>query len=123
MLRHVAKAALLISMASMLVLPAAGCGSKKSKGGGVKGAAAKDAGQKTGGTATGDKAKAKEQMGDTYEGVKCDSTTEGLGWCDSETEIAFCSGGGWYLLDCTGVGGDFCGDDGATVDCYVPADF
>ena len=35
------------------------------------------------------------------------------------TTIIFCSGGEWWALDCQGIGGDFCGDDGETVDCYA----
>ena len=62
-------------------------------------------------------------MGASYEDVTCDSSTEGLAWCDSDTEIAFCASGTWWLLDCSGVGGDFCGDDGETVDCYAADEF
>lgn len=99
-------------------------GGSKTKGGGAKGSAAKDAGQKGGGNVSMDKSKG-TQMGDTYEGVTCDSSTEGLAWCDDDVDIAFCSAGTWWLLDCSqpAIGGDFCGDDGTTVDCYASDEF
>jgi hypothetical protein len=103
---------------------ACGGGGSKTKGGGVKGTAAKTSGQKAGGTAEGDKSKG-TSMGESYEGVTCDASTEGLAWCDSVTDIAFCAGGTWFLLDCShpDIGGDFCGDDGETIDCYAADEF
>ncbi len=102
-----------------LTLAACG-GSKAAKGGGQKGTAAKDSGQKAGGTAETDKSKGTMQ-GETYEGVECTTDTEGLAWCDSDTEIAFCSGGQWWLLDCShpDIGGDYCAESDDTVDCYA----
>jgi hypothetical protein len=99
-------------------------GGSKTKGGGAKGSAAKDAGQKGGNNVKMDKSMG-TQMGETYEGVTCDSSTEGLAWCDDDVNIAFCSGGAWWLLDCSqpAIGGDFCGDDGSTVDCYASDEF
>lgn len=95
----------------------AACGSKEvKKGGGAKGSAAKEGDQKTGSEAKKEKGKA-SQMGEDYDGVTCDSSTEGLGWCEDDFAIAFCSSGSWYILDCAEIGG-FCGDDGETIDCY-----
>ena len=111
-------------MVAIASAAACGGGGKAQKGGGAKGSAAKDSGQKGGGNVSMDKSKGSQQ-GETYEGVTCDASTEGLAWCDSETEIAFCSDGVWWLLDCShpDIGGDFCGDDGTTVDCYAADEF
>src|SRR4051812_46954653 len=108
----------LVVLAILGALAACGGGSKPAKRGGTKGSAATDSGQKAGGMASADKSKGTD-MGASYDGVTCDSSTEGLAWCDSDTNIAFCSGGEWWILDCShpDIGGDFCGDDGSTVDC------
>lgn len=121
MLRTITKS---LAVLSVLALLAPACSSKsgKTKGGGEKGAAAATANQKAGGTAKGDQSKA-DDKGVTYEEVTCDDSHDGLGWCDSETEIIFCAAGHFYALDCSTIGGDFCGDDGATIDCYAAADF
>jgi hypothetical protein len=113
---------LALAIPATAVLDGCGSSAKKQKGGGAKGDAAKSANQKIGGTASGDTSAAKDQ-GATYELVTCDSSDDGLGWCDSDTEAVFCSGGHFYVLDCTTISGDFCGDDGATIDCYASADF
>lgn len=112
------------SFVMCLVAAACGGGGTKAKGGGAKGSAAQGAGQKGGGTAQSDHSMGND-MGATYEGVTCDASTDGLAWCDSDTEIAFCAGGEWWLLDCSApaIGGDFCGDDGETVDCYAASEF
>ena len=112
------------SLVICLVAAAACTNSSKAKGGGAKGADAQSAHQKVGGSANGDHGKGTDQ-GSTYLGITCDSSTDGLAWCDSDTEIAVCSGGEWWLLDCSSetIGGDFCGDDGETVDCYLATDF
>ena len=94
------------------------------KGGGAKGAAAKDSGQRVGGHATHDRARGTDH-GASYEDLTCAGELEGLAWCDSATELAFCSGGEWYVLDCShpDIDGDFCGEVGTTVDCYATAEF
>ena len=99
-------------------------GSHAKKGGGSKGASAKGSGQHVGGHATADRSKG-VQRGSSYEDLGCDAEDEGLAWCDSETELAFCAGGEWWVLDCShpDIDGDFCGDVGNTVDCYATADF
>ena len=89
----------------------------KKKKGGKKGPAAKK--QKAGEnlTTTGSK-----QAGETYLGVTCDASMEGAAWCDTETEVAFCSGGVWYLMDCSALDElAWCGYDEAydVVDCFV----
>jgi hypothetical protein len=96
--------------------------SSKVKGGGARGADAQSAGQKVGGTASGDTSMAMDN-GASYEEVTCDSSDDGVGWCDSDTNLVFCSSGHFYLLDCSQIGGDFCGEDGTTIDCYAAADF
>ena len=104
--------------------PAAqGPSGKAEKGGGQKGAAAKGSGQHVGGHATADRSKGADK-GATYEDLTCDAGLDGLAWCDSAAEIAFCSGGEWWILDCThpDIDGDFCADNGATVDCYAEAE-
>ena len=108
----------------LFLVAAAGCGSKAQKGGGAKGAAAQSSGQKAGGNSESDHTKGTDS-GSTYEGVLCDSSTEGLAWCDSDTNLAVCAAGEWWVLDCSSelIGGDFCGDDGTTVDCYAASEF
>jgi len=105
----------------------AACGSSNSgsgmtKGGGAQGSAAQDAMQTVGSTASSDTTDATDD-GASYESVTCDDSAEGVAWCDSDTEIVFCSGGSFYSLDCTSISGDFCGNDGTTIDCYADSDF
>jgi len=113
------------SMIVILIAIAACGGNKaKAKGGGTKGTAATSSGQKAGGNAETGKSKGTGK-GATYEGVTCEQATEGLAWCDSETELAFCAGGAWYLLDCShpDIGGDFCGEAEDTIDCFAADEF
>jgi len=94
------------------------------KAGGAKGVAAKDSGQRVGGHAVHDRAKGADH-GATYDDLTCGADLEGLAWCDSATELAFCSSGEWWVLDCAhpDIDGDFCGEVGTTVDCYATAEF
>ncbi len=98
-------------------------GGHAEKGGGSKGAAAKESHQRVGGHASHDRARGAER-GASYEDVGCDEALEGLAWCDSAAELAFCTGGEWWVLDCThpDIDGDFCGDSGDTVDCYAASE-
>jgi hypothetical protein len=105
-------------IAIALALAACGTSNTPSKGSSAKGADAKGAGQKTGSTATSDKSMASSD-GASYESVTCDDTEEGVAWCDDDTHVVFCSGGAWYSLDCSAIGGDFCAESDDTVDCYV----
>ena len=57
--------------------------------------------------------------GASYESVTCDSSEEGVAWCDDDTHIVVCSGGEFWSLDCGAIGGDFCAEVDDTVDCYV----
>lgn len=95
-------------------------GTKAQRGGGQKGAAAKEAGQHVGGHAVNDRSHG-EDRGATYAGLTCDEALEGVSWCDSETELAFCAAGEWWLLDCShpDIDGDVCAEAGATTDCYA----
>jgi hypothetical protein len=101
-----------------------GGSAKPSKGGGEKGADAASAGQQSGGNASAAKDSAAAQ-GQESEGVVCDASLEGVGWCADDANILFCSGDTWWLLDCTTVEADaFCGYDleEEIVDCYVIVD-
>lgn len=110
---------------SLLVALSACGGGAKTKGGGDKGAAAaKASNQKSGGNAQGKQSSATSQGSDSG-GVACDGELDGVAWCNSDTEIIFCSGGSWYLLDCEAFEvGAFCGldVDALEVDCYVEAE-
>src|SRR5262245_55409200 len=75
-------------------------GGTKTKGAGVKGAAAaKSSDQKSGGNAKATMGSATNQ-GATAHDATCDADLDGVGWCDSDSEIIFCASGSWYLLDC-----------------------
>jgi hypothetical protein len=118
---NVSRMFVVVAMTALTAMAACGGGGGgKAKGGGSKGAGAESAHQKGGGNAQSDKTKG-SSMGETYEGVTCDASTDGLAWCDTDTEIAFCSGGEWWLLDCASpeIGGDVCAEDGLTIDCYA----
>ena len=112
--------ALALVTALSLACGAPAAAGAKTKGGGEKGSAAKDAGQKTGGTASG-KTDQATNSGADVDGITCDDSLEGVAWCESDTEIIFCTGGSWYLLDCVAFDETaFCGiDEAATVDCYA----
>jgi hypothetical protein len=101
-----------------LVLAACGTSSQPTKNSSAKGSGAKAAGQKAGGTAESNKSMATSD-GAEYEDVTCDDSEEGVAWCDSDTTVIFCTGGTWYALDCSAVGGDFCAELDDTVDCYA----
>jgi hypothetical protein len=100
-----------------LVALAACSDNKPTKGGGDKGMKAKDDGQMAGGSAKG-KMSMGTDKGSSYDSLTCDDSAEGVAWCDDDYDIVFCSGGEWWLLDCTAAGYGYCGDDGETVDCY-----
>ncbi len=91
------------------------------KGGGQTGEAASSSGQKGGSRSTGSQSLATSQGSET-EGLVCDASTDGIAWCDDDTNILFCADGAWWLLDCGAVeAGAFCGydEDLNIVDCYV----
>jgi hypothetical protein len=141
MIMKAIESSLALFFAGFLVV-AAGCSTSDNKpagaatntkadsgGGGTKGtgkgssaktaAAAKTEKQKAGGKAEGAQSKA-QSKGDTYEEITCDAETEDLGFCGDETQIVFCNGGTWYVLDCSAAAeGAFCGEEGDVVDCYV----
>jgi hypothetical protein len=115
------KLVLVLVLASLGGLTACG-GSARTKGGGAKNpAAAKDAKEKAGSKATSAKSSA-EDKGPTYEAVACDGSFEGVGFCSSDSEVIFCSGGQWWALDCGKLeSGAVCALDLSTVsvDCYT----
>lgn len=97
---------------------------KPAKGGGQKGAEAAEAGQKSGDNATASKESAAAQ-GTESDGVVCDASLEGVGWCADDASIVFCSADSWWLLDCTAYDPEaFCAYDLdlEIVDCYVFVD-
>jgi hypothetical protein len=100
-----------------------GGGSHAHKSSPKKGSEARDSGQHVGGHATHDRSRGNDR-GASYEDLTCDQSDEGLAWCDSDTELVFCSGGEWWSLDCAhpDINGDFCGDEGTTVDCFATAE-
>ncbi len=117
----------MLRLSLFLVVVVAACSSSsgsKTKGGGATGASAMSSGQKAGGNAVADHSKGTDD-GAAYDGITCDASTEGLAWCDSDTNLAVCAGGEWWVLDCSSaeIGGDFCGDDGQTIDCYANDEF
>jgi len=101
----------------------AACGGAKgpSKGSTAKtAAAAKESSAKAGSQATANTSKA-TMSGTGRDGVTCDASIEGVGFCASDAEIVFCSGGNWWVLDCSAIDPDaFCGtDETGLVDCWV----
>jgi hypothetical protein len=93
-------------------------GNKPTKGSSQTGSAARTAGQKTGGTAQGNESMATND-GVTYQELTCDDSFDGVAWCNDDQTIVFCSAGTWWALDCAQIGGDACGEDAETVDCYA----
>ena len=105
--------------AATLALPA--CKSGAQKAGGTTGSTAKSKGQQGGAQATGSRDQASDQ-GAERDGLVCDESSDGVGWCESDSEVVFCAEGSWWLLDCAVVEeGAYCGYDDAAneVDCYV----
>lgn len=99
---------------------------KRTKGGGQDSAKAAGIGnQKLSATS---KAKDKKDDAKKKDGkvddVACEAANEGLAFCDSDTNLVFCMGGGWWELDCgKAVAGSLCGYDAETfeVDCWEAA--
>lgn len=105
-----------------LALIAVACNKEEpDKAGGRTGSAAANSGQKSGSEATSNRS-ASNSQGSDADGVACDASVDGVGWCVSDEEILFCSEGEWWLLDCTAIEeAAFCGYDEEVdeVDCYV----
>lgn len=94
---------------------------KPAKGGGEKGQGASASGQKGGSTATANTGSAQDQ-GAEAEGLACDASIDGLGWCADESTVLFCSANTWWLLSCPAIEPEaFCGYDVDlnVVDCFV----
>lgn len=110
----------LAALALVSALAACGGGDDggKKKGSGKKGRDAVNNGQTTGGTAQSGAGSA-QGAGQDFDGVPCDAEAEGIAWCASDTEVVFCSGGEWYILDCWDIGADYCAEDDFSVDCYL----
>jgi hypothetical protein len=105
------------SLALACAFVACSSDSQPQKGTTLRGSDAQDSGQAVGGTTRSNQRYA-ANYGSYYEGVYCDYTDEGLAWCDDDYTIVYCDAGEWWALDCSEVGGYYCGDDGYTVDCY-----
>lgn len=87
---------------------------------GSKATSASGAKEKAGSKATAATDKA-TMSGDTRDGVTCDTTIDGVGFCATDAQIVFCSGGNWWVLNCTAIDPKaFCGTDTAgVIDCWV----
>jgi hypothetical protein len=99
-----------------------GAGGAGVKGGGQKGTAAVSSKQHGGSTAQTQKSSAMSQ-GSNVQGIVCDASLEGVGWCVDDLDIVFCSAGTWWILDCSQwADGAFCGyyADANIVDCFAP---
>lgn len=113
-------------IACVLLLGACGPAPAMNRDGGASaqrggGARQPMAAQQSGSTARGAQGSAASQGTDSN-GVACESALEGAGVCANETQVLFCAGGTWWLLDCAQLAsGGFCGYDSATlaVDCYT----
>jgi hypothetical protein len=113
-----------VSVVSIVALAVAACSSPavKKRGGSTGAQAAKSASQKTGSRATGGKSQGTSK-GSSEDGVACDATTAGVGFCADDATLVFCDGETWWSLSCPAlVESSFCGYDEAaqTVDCYAP---
>jgi hypothetical protein len=87
--------------------PASGSGSgncftfqQGKKGSQAKGAAAVAAKQRSSEVIPSGTAK-----GPSYQGATCDSSADGVAWCDGDHSIAMCDGSQWQVKDC---GSDTC---------------
>jgi hypothetical protein len=116
-LRGIALGSAIVFIAPALLLVEGCASSKKQKGTTAKGNAAKTEGLENGSVSAAARDKAKD-LGATVEKLLCDAVTEGVGWCDSDTAVVFCTGGTWYKLDCAATGLGVCAiDDAKVVDC------
>jgi hypothetical protein len=104
-----------------LALFAPACGKPPARGSGAKSTTtAKDSGQKTSSTVTNASAKG-SSSGATKDGVTCDGSLEGVGYCAADTTVVFCAGGQWWALECSALDETaFCGvDEAGLLDCWV----
>jgi hypothetical protein len=93
-----------------------GCGAKKA--GGAKSAASATASKSS--QKTGSAAATNQSSATSRDGVACDGAASGVGFCASDSTIAFCASGSWWLLDCSEVEeGAYCGQAGDTIDCFT----
>lgn len=102
-----------------------GCGQAKkpapAKNSGKDGAkAAKDSNQKASSKVSSNTSKGTSKGSDNG-GIKCDSSLDGIGWCETDNDIIVCAGGTWWLVSCPAIeANSFCGvDDIGTLDCWV----
>jgi hypothetical protein len=58
------------------------------------------------------------QQGTEHDGLLCDASTEGEGFCVDDWTIVFCADGYWWALDCSALGA-VCYEDAYIVDCYA----
>ena len=110
-------------MMMALVVLAVGCGKPApAKGSGAKStSAAKDSGQKASAQVKNGTSKA-QSSGATKDGVTCDASLEGVGFCGSDTTVVFCTQGQWWALECTAIDSTaYCGvDPESGLDCWLP---
>ena len=106
--------------------PASGKKAEMKKGGGQHAAkGAQDSKQKLSSAVKEKKDKAEKKEEKMEDGVDCTAELEGLAWCDTDSELLFCSDGEWYQLDCAKLeSGGFCGFDleSLEVSCFKDAE-
>jgi hypothetical protein len=114
-----------LMIVAVMAVMASACGkAAPAKGSGAKAAtAAKDSNQKASSSVTGSTSKA-QSTGTMKDGVSCDASLEGVGFCASETTVAFCSNGQWWALECSALDSTaFCGvDTDGALDCWLAAE-
>jgi hypothetical protein len=118
--RAVAVIALFTSAATVGCAPApsSGDGGTAMRGGGAR---QPSSAQQSGSSARGAMSSANSQ-GAMQNGLACGGALEGAGVCASETQLLFCLGETWWLLDCAALSaGGYCAYDSSlsSVDCYT----
>lgn len=112
-------------LAVMLAVGALACGKPApARGSGAKTtAAAKDGNQKATPQVTSNTSKA-TSSGMTKDGVACDASLEGVGFCGSDSTVVFCASGQWWALECSALDPTaFCGvDTDGVLDCWLPVE-
>jgi len=113
-------AMVMAAVVTMVALIACSKHSGKGGGGQNNASGAQSAGQQVSGGAMGNSSAS--QQGSSYESVTCDSSDDGIGFCATDVDLFFCSGGYWWDLDCSQLNsGGYCDcidSSCGTVDCF-----
>ncbi len=111
-----------LMMLATLMMCLGACGkAAPTKGSGAKTTdAAKSSGQKASPKVAAEKSKG-TSSGASKDGVTCDASLEGVGFCATDTTVVFCTGGEWWALECSALdAASFCGvDDLGALDCWL----